>query len=144
MGKYKSKLKNNRIRVSRTYKCKYAPFVTTWGGTFLDKEARNHLKIGDSVRLLVESNDFSATRYVTIKKFSSSGYITGVVNDPYYGNIRGGCDICLQLFNWNDKNPVYCCKGYEHNDCNYHECETCHNKIKNTSQQHENIYVSNY
>jgi len=87
MGKYKNKLKKRRNRKARTYHCKYAPFVTTWGGGFLDKRARDDLKLNDVVRVLIYHGDDAETRYVEIRKIHGD-YFVGVIDDPYYGQLR--------------------------------------------------------
>lgn len=133
-----------RRKVSRVYKCKYAPFVTNWSGTYLDRKIRDKLKLGDIVRVMLETNDESMTRYIIIKDISDK-YLKGTISDPYNGQCSFKCNICHTNCNlqvWTCTNGLDEFSG--NNKCNYQLCDKCYEKYKHLHNHPFKLYKHKY
>jgi hypothetical protein len=112
-------------RYTRIYTCEYAPYVTNWNGKLLDKKARDKIKVGDIVRVQISDE----TRYILIH-YIKGEYMTGKIDDPYYGTFRFWCNECNEFC----PIEVYSCENeldiWGSNKCNYHCCKKCKSKQK--------------
>lgn len=117
--------KKKKHRRGGLYSADIAPFVTTWSGLLLQPAARKAVKPGDYVRVQLRNRQTGhsiGTRYLCVTRCNKN-IVTGFVDDPYNGNINGGCDICMKWFEYDKDRPWYCTQD----ECwNYHECPRCH------------------
>lgn len=113
--------------------------VTTWGGRLLDPRCRSKVKVGDSVRIIL---DGEWPRYILITNTMGKQYLRGFVDDPYYGGARYTCNVCYKRFDrgYNEHfNTMklskgcefYSCDGDPYNNCDFHCHKSCIPKITN-------------
>lgn len=152
MGKYKSKLRHKTHRYGGHYNCRDAPSdVSFWcceQGTNFDRKL---VKIGDVVRILIQSNGCMSA-YVKVCEIRSGDYMVGVIRDPYYGYYDATCDICgykSTIDTDYNNNPMYtCCKNKDYtmnivsHICDYDVCKKCY--IKNKKAHEHGLVVVNW
>lgn len=132
MPKYNYKLKKRRIRYTKPYVCMKPPFVTNWSGILLNKEARQEIRVNDTIR--IQTHEYG-TCYVTIKRIHNDRMI-GILDDPYYHQ-EAFCNICNYLLDYSQKN--YWIEIKEYHVCD--KCYKCYQKDKSefTEYKHPNF-----
>lgn len=117
----------------------YVPHVfsnpTTWSFRPLLAEARDHVVLGDFVRVCLEMrvSDMWHKRYVKITEIHGD-HILGIVDDPYSGSEGAGCDGCNKYFGTTEKGILTCSL------CSFHLCVKCQ---KTTKHEHKLVPYSN-
>lgn len=102
--------------------------VTTWNGQLFDPIVRKKVKVGDSVRVIMNER---MPIYLTITKELGKQYLMGVIDDPYRGRCGYSCNECSKRFDEKDLINIYTCEGIGCFRGNYH----CHKSCKPKSNK---------
>lgn len=127
---------SRKSRFSHTYVPYTFSNPTTWSYRPLLAEAREHIKVGDIVRvcLVFRSSDYWIKRYVRVTEIHGK-HLLGVVDDPYNGTPDAGCDGCNRYFSAKEKGIKTC------HACSFHLCSKC---LKQKTHEHTLVDYNNH